>query len=69
MRNPHLDLEPVGPPASGQLFAVRHVDRRGQTVTNLYRRRHDAERLVRKVEARGGTAAMWATVLGDWGTS
>jgi len=66
MRSPHRDLVPVGPPASGQLYAVRYVDRRGQTVTTMYRRRCSAERLVCAVENRGGAAVLWVTTLGDW---
>jgi len=66
MRNPHPFLEPVRPPIGGALFAVRYVDLRGQHVTTLYRRRCSAERLAREVEARGGSAVLWATSLGDW---
>lgn len=69
MRNPHPHLEPVRPPLGGALFAVRYVDRRGQHVTTLYRRRTSAQRLVCEVEDRGGTAVLWVAELGSWGTT
>ena len=69
MRTPSAYLAPVGPPPGGLLFAVKYINFRGQTVTSLYRRRASAQALARKVEARGGTAALWVAELGDWGTS
>ena len=66
MRTPHPFLEPVGPPASGQLFAVRYRDSRAQHVTTMYRRRRDAQQLVCRVKERGGTAVLFVTTVADW---
>jgi len=66
VRTPHRSLGPVGPPPGGLVFAVKYINFRGQTVTTLYRRRASAQALARRVEDRGGTAALWVTRLGTW---
>lgn len=66
MRSPSLyDHNPPPPPAGG-LFAVRYIDVRGQTVTTLFRRRGAAEKFAARVEARGGSAAIYSTTIGRW---
>jgi len=45
---------------------VRFTDLRGQSVTRLFWRVGAADRLAAAVEARGGAATVYRTVVGGW---
>ena len=66
MRSPSPYADPPGPPRAGALYAIRYVDQRGQTVTVLRHRVGAADRFAAAVEARGGSATVYRTVIGGW---
>ncbi len=66
MRSPLPYADPPGPPRDSRLYAVRYRDTRGQTVTTLYWVRGAAERFAARVEARGGSAAIYRADVGGW---